>query len=283
MLVIAGTYRILGAQPDGDSIRFYPDDVSEWDLVKGPHSVRTNAKGGAQLRLDGIDALETHYAAKGGVLHQPLDLAHDAANALLDWVGFRGVSRTPNETVTDSRPERVRGYIVTRGTDLYGRCVAFAGRGKPPGRSGTSIHFDRAALRRTANYRLAVSGHAFPSFYFRLFPDLRDELTKAVKKAGKRGIWKVDRTSSGVTIKDLGTLTDKAVILPKLFRRLVDYIALNDGGVSLGGFRDYLAARDDRLFILSTGHWTGFDTIVSVERQRVRLTRRPEDLVFMER
>ena len=26
MLVIAGEYRIVGAAPDGDSVRFYPDD-----------------------------------------------------------------------------------------------------------------------------------------------------------------------------------------------------------------------------------------------------------------
>jgi hypothetical protein len=28
-LVLAGEFRVIGAQPDGDSIRFYPDDPSQ--------------------------------------------------------------------------------------------------------------------------------------------------------------------------------------------------------------------------------------------------------------
>ena len=76
-LALAGEYRIVGAQPDGDSVRFYPDDASQWDDVGGPYAVQRNASGGAQLRLDAIDALETHYAPRGGTsLHQPLEFAH---------------------------------------------------------------------------------------------------------------------------------------------------------------------------------------------------------------
>ncbi len=65
MLVIEGVFRIGHTQPDGDSIRFYPTDPAQWNLVPAPHKVRTNAMGGAQLRLDAIDALETHYTPKG--------------------------------------------------------------------------------------------------------------------------------------------------------------------------------------------------------------------------
>jgi hypothetical protein len=72
------------------------------------------------------------------------------------------------------------------------------------------------------------------------------------------------------------------VILPKLFRRLVDYFALNDDDPSLAGFPDYLAQRNDRVFILTTGHYTGFDYVVEVEKQVVRLTTAPENLVFQE-
>ena len=79
MRLIEGTYRIIGAQPDGDSIRFYPNNPSEWDLVDGAHRVQTNTAGGAQLRLDGIDTLETHYSTTAGILHQPLELAQAAA------------------------------------------------------------------------------------------------------------------------------------------------------------------------------------------------------------
>ena len=32
MLLISGTFRVLGAAPDGDSVRFYPIDPTQWDL-----------------------------------------------------------------------------------------------------------------------------------------------------------------------------------------------------------------------------------------------------------
>ena len=70
--------------------------------------------------------------------------------------------------------------------------------------------------------------------------------------------------------------------MPKLFRRLMDYLALGGGDTSLAGFPAFLTARDDRLLILSTGHLTGFDYIVEVDQQHVRLKRPPEDLVFIE-
>jgi hypothetical protein len=137
-LVLAGEFRIVGAQPDGDSIRFYPDDPSQWDDVGGPYAVQRNASGGAQLRLDAVDALETHYAIPNGMAHQPLGLALAARDALLRWLGFLSVTRD-RETVTASEPEAVRGYVLTRSADKYGRCVSFAGRGDSPGPSGGQV------------------------------------------------------------------------------------------------------------------------------------------------
>jgi len=54
MFLIAGSFRITGAQPDGDSIRFTPNDPAKWDLITGPNRVKRNASGSAQLRLDAI-------------------------------------------------------------------------------------------------------------------------------------------------------------------------------------------------------------------------------------
>ena len=283
MLCLAGTYRILATEPDGDSIRFYADDAEQWKLVPGQHAVQTNAGGGAQLRLDGIDALETHYGARGAVpLHQPLELAHKAADELLRWLGFRGVQRD-GERVTAATPDELPGFLLTRGADLYGRCVALIGRGDPPGASGTQVNVNLGLLRRTANHRLVATGLAYPTFYLKLFPDLRRELAKQAQNARpSKGVWALDRSQKGVEVESLATLTDDAVILPKLFRRLVDYLALNDDDPSLAGFKDYLAQRPDQVFILSTGHYTGFDYVVEVKGQVVRLTTAPEDLVFQE-
>jgi endonuclease YncB( thermonuclease family) len=285
MLCLAGTFHVLGAEPDGDSIRFRPDDPADWAKVPGPNAVRRNASGAAQLRLDAVDALETHYTPPGGSTeHQPLELAHAAAADLLDWLGFRDVVRD-GETVTSVQADDRRGFILTGGADRYGRCVALAGRADAPATSGDQVFVDVPLLRATANHRLIASGLAYPTFYTRLFLDLRTDLSGQAQaaRAARAGVFADDRTQSGVTVESLATLTDSAVILPKLFRRLAEYLQLNDGDPSLAGFNEFLAHQDDRLWIIPTGQKTGFDTVVAVDGQTVKLARPPEELVFEEK
>lgn len=130
---------------------------------------------------------------------------------------------------------------------------------------------------------MIATGLAYPTFYLRLWPDLRGELAaRSVAARPASGVWAQDRTLTGVTVTGLDGLGDDAVILPKLFRRLADYLTLNGGDPSLAGFAGYLAQRDDRVFILSTGHYTGLGYVVAVHGQTVRMTRPPEDLVFQE-
>jgi hypothetical protein len=74
----------------------------------------------------------------------------------------------------------------------------------------------------------------------------------------------------------------KAVIVPKLFRRLLEFFAFNAGDTSLAGFVEYLAAHRDMIFIATEGHRTGFDYVVKAEGQSVRLDRPIEDLIFEE-
>src|SRR4051794_18886590 len=100
LALVTGTYRITGASPDGDSIRFYPSNPQVW--ASTGIKVKANAGGGVQLRLDAIDALETHYtpphAASGW--HQPAALGGGAASALLDLIGFTDVVRDARGYVT---------------------------------------------------------------------------------------------------------------------------------------------------------------------------------------
>jgi endonuclease YncB( thermonuclease family) len=286
MLVIEGKYRIVGASPDGDSVRFYPNDPADWDRVGGPHKVRRNASGGAQLRLDAIDALETHFLTKTGEQHQPHRFGDAAAGEVLDWLGFTNVVRGSGGKVTQADPTEVPGFILTRTADVYGRCVSFAGRGTAPAASGSNVFVDVALVQRTVNYHQLARGLAYPTFYRKLFPDLRTAMTEAAKmaRAEQLGLWPTDRTQSGAKVATERALFDDVVVLPKLFRRLADYLALNDGDLSLDGFGAYLDQRDDRLFVLSTGHSTSLDTIVQVlDGDTVKLTVAPEDIVFDER
>lgn len=286
MTVIHGHYQILHAAPDGDSVRFYPDQPDIWKRLH--LRVRSNHAGGVQLRLDGIDALETHYRPQEGSLglqHQPLQFAHEAAAKLLQFLGFKKVTRGANEVVTASEPSQTLGYILTRFADQYGRCVAFAFEGEPPAEDGHDIYLDATQLHRSANYQLLAAGLAYPTYYSKLYPDLRKSMTLAVKSAQKahKGLWPLDKTTQGLTLDTLRSITDEGVILPKLFRRLLDYFAINDGSLSLAGFKSYLESREDRVIILPDGHVTGFDYVVTVNGQHVSLITPAENLIFIEK
>ena len=285
MTLIKGEYRVVGAAPDGDSIRFYPDAADAWE--RAGLNVRPNAAGGAQLRLEGIDALETHYTPAVGDLrnlHQPHDLGRAAAAELLRLLGFEEVVRRDDEVVTSATPATRPGHIYTRFADKYGRAVAFAYAGTTDQPDLAAVFLDAAALAGSVNQQLLASGLEYPTYYSKLFVDLRAALNGAVEEArtAGRGVWPDDVTMKGVTVDSLATLTDVAVVLPKLFRRLVDYLSINNGDVSLAGLPAYLATRDDRLVVVSTGQITGFDNVLVVDGQTVRMTRPPEDLVFIE-
>jgi endonuclease YncB( thermonuclease family) len=285
MTLIKGEYRVVGAAPDGDSIRFYPDAADAWE--RAGLNVRPNAAGGAQLRLEGIDALETHYTPAVGDLrnlHQPHDLGRAAAAELLRLLGFEEVVRRDDEVVTSATPATRPGHIYTRFADKYGRAVAFAYAGTTDQPDLAAVFLDAAALAGSVNQQLLASGLEYPTYYSKLFVDLRAALNGAVEEArtAGRGVWPDDVTMKGVTVDSLATLTDVAVVLPKLFRRLVDYLSINNGDVSLAGLPAYLASRDDRLVVVSTGQITGFDNVLVVDGQTVRMTRPPEDLVFIE-
>jgi len=106
---------------------------------------------------------------------------------------------------------------------------------------------------------------------------LRTALTEqaaATRQAGV-GVWADDATTTGFTVASREQLQNQLVILPKLFRRLADYLSLQaPDDVDLGGSAAFLA-RDDQLFTIPDGHATGLDTLVQVTGQQVILTVRP--------
>jgi hypothetical protein len=83
-------------------------------------------------------------------------------------------------------------------------------------------------LKTTANHHLISTGLAYPTYYRALFPDLRRELTAAAKQARDSGlgVWASDATTAGFDVTGLDVLQDDIVIVPKLFRRLVEYLHL---------------------------------------------------------
>ncbi|WP_328925334.1 thermonuclease family protein [Streptomyces sp. NBC_00190] len=293
MLLIRGKFKVEGgAKPDGDTLPFIPDNVADWKLVPGSEKIVPKADGRVSIRLEGIDALETHYGEKKPhIEHQPRGLAHEAADQLLKFLGFETVLRDEDETVATT-PDTVNGWILTRGADDYGRCVAFVGKGTPPVYSGYWTGVDDDLLERTANHRLLLLGLAYPTFYSGLPDYLRELLTDASEKAraSSKGVWKADKTLTGVTVHGMASLTDDdtgAVILPKLFRRLKDYLDFKAPDASLDCFRAYLAgAADDEYRLLpdSGKLLRGMHHIVEVtDDNTVRMTHPSRDIVFKEK
>lgn len=276
--LIKGTFHVVGYSPDGDSIRFQADDRDNWSLLDGPPA-GLNARGHAQLRIEAIDTLETHYLGH----HQPLQLANEATHFLLDALGIKKVKFNKAGTKVVSAQDGSHGYILARKTEKYRRPVAFVFAGVAEEDDGAQIFLGPDRLEECVNYKSVLAGLAYPTYYSGLFSDLRKKMTSAVNKAQKghgKGIWAQDKTIKGFTVSSLASVTDEEVILPKLFRRIINF--MGDGG-GIDGFKDYLAANPDPVLELKTGHFTHLDTFVEVKGNKVKLTAEPENLVFIEK
>ncbi|MEU0007964.1 thermonuclease family protein [Streptomyces sp. NPDC006314] len=273
LLVLEGTFRVPGAIAEGGTVRFAPDTPDAWEQLEGPHQVTLDADGHACVRLYGADTLETDFPTRTGAsVHQPSEFADFAGTALMRRV------RGNTELV---QPLGVRGHVLTRGADAHGRCVAFVGGGPTPAPSGTRIPDTDAVLQQSANLTLLELGLAYPAFDRGLGPGIRADMAHAAASAREQGLglWRKDVTATGAQITGLDSLAD-IVVMPALFRRLVDFLTRSGPETSLAGFREDLRQRHDQVTLISTGAQAGFDMLVSVSGQTVRLLRPPEDLVF---
>ncbi|WP_380282203.1 thermonuclease family protein [Kitasatospora purpeofusca] len=283
MLLVLGEYRIIGTEPDGDTIHFVPTDPLAFDRLKDAPPVEVK-NGAARVRLDGIDALETHYDRTGPRIRQPAEFGDRAAQELLTFLGFSHVQRI-GQKVVSANPPLSPGWLLTQGGDPFKRCVALLGTGTPPGADGTDLQVDVPLLRTTANHHLLTTGLVYPSFYSKLPHDLRDELATVTRQAREAGLglWPLDATTTpgGAPITGMPSLTE-VVILPKLFRRLVDHFNLVEQ--SLTGFPAYLAGKEDNVEVLSTRtrQLTLAPLVQIIDGAAVRMTAQPEDSIFAE-
>jgi len=275
-VVIKGTFHVEGYSPDGDSVRFKADDKDFWAKLSGK-PVELNAQGHAQLRFEAIDTLETHYQN----LHQPLELATDALESTLEGLGITGVTWNDTRTRITSASDGTEGYILSRAVEDYGRPVSFVYPGESPEKDGSEVFLDAEMLGGSLNQRALEEGLAYPTYYEGLFPDLRAALTEAVDRArhANLGVWAQDRTNSGFEVDGLESITEEHVIMPKLFRRLAEYLEV---GGSVAGFEEFLKAKEEEIIVISTVHLTHFDTVVEVQGDTVRMTEPPENLIFKE-
>jgi hypothetical protein len=74
-------------------------------------------------------------------------------------------------------------------------------------------------------------------------------------------------------------LEQSAVIFPKLFRRLTEYLRRQGGDLS--GFLPWLEVTREQVLELPTTSFTHFEDVLDVYANTIRLRPRPEQLVFV--
>jgi endonuclease YncB( thermonuclease family) len=273
-----------GPEPDGDTLKFLPDDRSLVEGLLQPHRPPNfNGRNMINLRFEGIDALETHFSG----MHQHEKLAEKARDQLLEKAGFGQIK------FWDDLPHKVeavqhhprRGHILARSLDTFGRVLAFVYPGNTPRADGSNVTLDVPLLNQSFNAKLISSGIAYPAFYTSLPVELKDRLTNLTIQAWNmdRGLWPSDTANVEYweKIPDLATLQELA-IWPKLFRRLAKYFDdLNEG---LGQFdawlRDDPRDRDDRV-LLSNGEIGNMHDIIDIDGNWIRMNEWPEDIVIL--
>jgi endonuclease YncB( thermonuclease family) len=280
--LIRGIFPILGTEPDGDTIRFQPDNPSFVEQL-GPEGQRPAwTRGGTQInvRFEAIDALETHFQGT----RQQVALGDLAARHMLSAMGFDSFD-TSGTKVTAAEPESVRGYVLANSLDSYGRMIAFVYAGETAGGDGSPFFLDAPTLGQSVNAQLLVAGMAYPAFYTTLPVDLKDHLAAQARVVREQalGLWPEDAPSvdESAEIADL-TAAQALVMWPKLFRRLVSYF--QGGNTGLAKFDAWLRedrySRDDYLQ-LSNGELGNMHDLVEITGNAMRLRYRPEDLVVL--
>jgi Lamin Tail Domain len=275
-----------GPEPDGDTMKFAPDTpalVEALPRLSG-RAPDLNARG-ISVRLEAIDALETHFAET----HQELAGANAARDDLLDRAGFRNITFWPDlpNKVQSADQDRLRGHVLSNGVDANGRMIAFVYPGDAADPDGAEVFLDEARLKQSLNARLLAAGHAYPVFYATLPADLRARCA-ALSRAARGGqpapgLWPRSTADPNgpATVPDLGAL-EQLVIWPKLFRRIVPYLAA--GFPDFDGFDTWLRAdpvdRDDRLFLLDRLESGNLHDVIRANGDTIQLTVWPEDFII---
>jgi len=262
--LIQGTYYVVGMSPDADSIKFKANNPDLWEHLKKDNPAAFDKalkkeEGAVTIRLQAIDALETHYtpprprppkglsakakkvkAPSSGNHRQPQQLGDDSTSVLLEFMGVTDVkwrkwgrnswidhAIVNGREVDDKFADAIPGYIIANDIERNGRPLGWVFAGKPPIKDGTQLDKKEVGdlVAQSANYHLLARGIVYPFFYMDLPAAIRLPLMFASKKAqdnaDQEDVWIHDHTTDGVTVPSLQNLYDDTVVYPYLFRRIV--------------------------------------------------------------
>lgn len=245
-------------QPDGDTIRFIPDnpfellDASKFE--KGGFNGPDITEFGISVRFEAIDALETHYANS----HQNIELGNAAKVKMMELLGFCKVEcndqKNPN-VVTIAEKNPVEGFVISNGIDGNGRLIGFVFSGKtcdvdaslakaqkksvPKLPSGQNVVYGLpgapvveltiSIAEKSVNLQLIRAGLVYATLYTSLPLPIGRAVAEAVRKTrtagGKEMLWAHENVNTvkaftwDKTIEGL----ESTVMFPKLYRRLVAF------------------------------------------------------------
>lgn len=279
-LVIKGSFVIIDKSPDGDSVRFRPDNAALFKQLKRSYRIEPSKDGTVQLRFEAIDSPELHYQGK----EQPL--GREARDFLLTHMGFSDYLYDDNDTITDAVPREIRGGILSNSAEANGRPVsyAFLESDLATYTDGERIILDDSLLGKSLNTKVLQTGMAYYTVYSSQ-PEPQQLFMQGIAQQAKDsglGIWAVDKTSE-FTLGSFEDVTRNQLILPKLFRRCIVYLREKDKGFS-GTFHDWLLANpdsDDEI-LLGTRK-TRLSSVIESNGTTVRVLFDPLVAVFLEK
>lgn len=224
--LIKGTFHVVGHSPDGDSIKFKANNDARWERIPTKNREKleealSKEDGVLQLRLQAIDALETHYSPPyfsapkelkgkevreerpdGGKHKQPSELADAATDGFLEMLGVKRVEwrswgqahwiskayfekRGKEICIEKKYEDEIPGYIVTNDVEKNGRPISWIFAGTTRKRDGSKITPQQLAdiVAESANYHLLRQGLVYPYFYMSLPAVVRTKLAQAVQLA----------------------------------------------------------------------------------------------------
>jgi hypothetical protein len=274
-----------GPEPDGDTIKFLPDNRSLVEALRsqGGPSPRFNGRGMINLRFEGIDALETHFEQ----MHQDMAWANAARDELLSLCGFGNIqywADLPHKVETVQNHPRP-GYILARTLDTHGRIIAFVFAGSTDRQDGSNVIIDAPLLNQSLNGKLMAKGLVYPLFYTTLPIELQNRFMDIAIQAwnASKGLWPHDVGNPyyPASIPNLAAL-ENLCLWPKLFRRLAAYFGAGNSG--LGNFMTWLRAdathRDDRV-LLPTGEVGNMHDVLEISGNQIQMVYWPEELVIL--
>lgn len=271
--IVAGTFHVKGFQPDGDSIRFQANKPENWDFFQWETEALKASKK-KQLRVESIDALETHYEG----YHQPRPFAIAALESLLELLNIKSVTYSLSVTQIVDADDGKAGFIASATTDNFGRPVSYLFPKNAKLNDGDVMDSATLPIEDSINFQLAREGLVYPTFYTTTDRIFAEKIRAVVARARKtkRGIWSIDKTPD-FTLLDIRALQEDILLMPKLFRRLVGFF---DNYSDFGKLEEYMKKQRDNLVLWDGTKKKSMADLMKITGRRIQMTTPVEDILF---